>query len=219
MKKRILLVDDHPILRHGLAQLIGAEPDLVVCGGVGSAADGMLAVAKNAPNLVIVDLTLPDRHGLEFIKDMQVMHPDVLLLVLSMHDEYMYAERSLRAGARGYVMKETAADTLVQAARRVLDGGIYLSERMSRHLLEVVTGQRKRSGEDPLVCLTDRELEVLQLIGEGKPTRSIAAQLNVSVRTVDAHRAHIKEKLHLPDGSALVRFAVRWVESKIAGQT
>lgn len=214
MKKRILLVDDHPIMRHGLAQLLRVEKDLDVCGGVGTAADGLDATAKEKPDLVIVDLTLPDKHGLEFIKDMQVMHPNVLLLVLSMHDEFLYAERALRAGARGYVMKETAADTLVQAAHRVLDGGIYLSERMSGHMLEVIAGQKRETVEkDPLERLTDRELEVLRLIGEGKTTRTIAEKLNVSTRTVEAHRAHIKDKLQLKDGPTLVRYAVRWVES------
>jgi len=214
MNRRILLVDDHPIMRHGLAQLIRAEGDLEVCGGAGSAAEGLEAVEKKQPDLAIVDLTLPDKHGLEFIKDMQAMYPQVLLLVLSMHDERLYAERALRAGARGYVMKETAADTLVHAVRRVLNGGIYLSDRMSGHMLELVTGQRRQTDKDPLERLTDRELEVLHLIGQGKATRMIAAQLNVSARTVDAHRAHIKEKLQLADGPSLVRFAVRWVEQR-----
>lgn len=212
-KKRLLLIDDHPIMRHGLAQLINAEPDLEVCGEAGSAAEGLRAVGKCRPDLVIVDLTLPDKHGLELIKDMQVMHPGTLMLVLSMHDESLYAERALRGGARGYLMKETAADNLIKAVHRVLDGGIYLSDKMAGAMLEMVTGQRKQSQASPLDRLTDRELEVLQLIGQGKGTRHIAEQLHVSVRTIDAHRAHIKDKLQLPDGNALVRYAVRWVES------
>lgn len=214
MKKRILLVDDHPIMRHGLAQLIRMEQDLDVCGSVGSAAQGLAAVDEQRPDLVVLDLTLPDKHGLEFIKDMQAMHPGVLLLVLSMHDEFLYAERALRAGARGYVMKEMAADTLIVALRRVLGGGIYLSDRVSGHLLELLTGQRKTEKPGSLERLTDRELEVLQLIGRGMRTRRIADQLHVSVRTVDAHRAHIKDKLQLADGPSLVRYAVRWVESQ-----
>ncbi len=212
-KKRLLLIDDHPIMRHGLAQLINAETGLEVCGEAGSAAEGLRGVEKYRPDLVIVDLTLPDKHGLELIKDMQAMHPGTLMLVLSMHDESLYAERALRGGARGYLMKETAADNLVKAVHRVLDGGIYLSDKMAGAMLEMVTGQRKQAQASPLERLTDRELEVLQLIGQGKGTRHIAEQLHVSVRTIDAHRAHIKDKLQLPDGNALVRYAVRWVES------
>ncbi len=215
--KRLLLIDDHPIMRHGLAQLIRAESDLEVCGEAGTATEGLQMVIKKKPDLVVVDLTLPDKHGLEFIKDMQIQHPHTLLLVLSMHDESLYAERVLRAGARGYVMKETAADTLIQAVRRVLGGGIYLSEKMSNILLEMVTGNRKQAHQSSLEILTDRELEVLQIIGLGKGTRQIADQLHISVRTVDAHRAHLKEKLQLPDGNALVRYAVRWMESRDSG--
>lgn len=212
--KRLLLIDDHPIMRHGLAQLIRAESDLEVSGEAGTAAEGLKLVAKKKPDLVIIDLTLPDKHGLEFIKDMQTLHPNTLLLVLSMHDESLYAERVLRAGARGYVMKEMAADTLIQAVRKVLSGGIYLSEKMSDTMLAMVSGSRRQSTQSSLDKLTDRELEVLQLIGRGQGTRQIADQLHISVRTVDAHRAHIKEKLQLPDGNALVRYAVRWMESR-----
>lgn len=213
-KKRLLLVDDHPIVLHGLAQLIRAEKDLDVCGEAGSAAEGLEAIRVLKPDLVVADLTLPDKHGLEFIKDVQAMHPGMLVLVLSMHDEALYAERILRAGARGYVMKETAADALINAARRVLSGGIYLSERMAGQMLELVAGQGKQAGASPLDRLTDRELEVLQLIGQGRATRHIAKQLHISARTVDAHRAHIKDKLQLEDGPALVRYAVRWMESR-----
>jgi DNA-binding NarL/FixJ family response regulator len=212
-KKRILLVDDHPIMRHGLAQLLRAEGDLEICAEAGSCAEGLLAVEKSKPDLVIADLTLPDKHGIEFIKDVQAMFPQTKILVLSMHDESLYAERVLRAGARGYLMKEIVADHLVKAVRRVMDGGIYVSDKIAGQMLEMVAGQRKQSDSSPLERLTDRELEVLQLIGQGKPTRHIAEQLHVSARTIDAHRAHIKEKLQLADGSALVRYAVRWVES------
>jgi DNA-binding NarL/FixJ family response regulator len=213
-KKRVLLVDDHPIMRHGLAQLIRAEADLEVCGEGGSAAEGLTLVGSLKPDLVVADLTLPDKHGLEFIKDVQSMYPGTLMLVLSMHDESLYAERVLRAGARGYVMKETAADMLVLAARRVLDGGIYLSDKMSSLMLEMMAGHRKPVSSSALDRLTDRELEVLQLIGQGRATRHIAEQLHVSVRTVDAHRANIKEKLQLADGATLVRYAVRWMDTQ-----
>lgn len=213
-KKRILLIDDHPVMRHGLAQLVRSESDLDVCGEAGNAADGLQAVGKLKPDLVIVDLTLPDKHGLEFIKDLHALHPGTLVLVLSMHDEFLYAERALRAGARGYVMKETAAETLILAARRVVEGGIYVSERIAGQMLELVAGQGKKAGVSPLERLTDRELEVLQLIGQGRATRIIAEQLHISARTVDAHRSHIKDKLQLEDGPALVRYAVRWMESR-----
>jgi DNA-binding NarL/FixJ family response regulator len=213
-RKRLLLVDDHPIMRHGLAQLVNAEPDLEVCGEAGSAADALRALEMLKPDLTILDLTLPDKHGLELLKDLQTLHPGALVLVLSMHDESLYAERVLRAGARGYLMKETAADNLIKAVHRVLDGGIYLSDRMSGVMLEMVAGHRKTGAGNSIDRLTDRELEVLQLIGQGRGTRHIAEQLHVSVRTIDAHRAHIKDKLQLPDGNALVRYAVRWVESR-----
>lgn len=212
--KRLLLVDDHPIMRHGLVQLISAEEDLEVCGEAGNAADGIKAVAKQSPDLVIADLTLPDKHGLEFIKDLRAMYPDTQVMVLSMHDESLYAERALRAGARGYLMKEAAADNLIRAVRRVLGGDIYLSEKMASVMLELLSGQRRTSASAGIDRLTDRELEVLQLIGSGRGTRHIADHLHVSVRTIDAHRAHIKDKLQLPDGNALVRYAVRWVENQ-----
>jgi DNA-binding NarL/FixJ family response regulator len=184
--KRLLLVDDHPIMRHGLAQLIRSEPGLEVCAEAGNARDGLAAVGTHRPDLVVIDLTLPDKHGLELLKDIQAMHPGTLCLVLSMHDEAMYGERALRAGARGYIMKEAAADHLITAVRKVLSGGIYVSEGMASRMLEQVTGQRQRSSA--IESLTDRELE--------------------------AHRAHIKEKLAITDGAALVRYAVQWVEQQ-----
>jgi DNA-binding NarL/FixJ family response regulator len=218
--KRLLLVDDHPIMRHGLVQLISAEPDLEVCAEAGNAAEGMTATARQNPDLVIADLTLPDKHGLEFIKDLRALHPDLQIMVLSMHDESLYAERALRAGARGYLMKEAAAENLIRAVRRVLGGDIYLSDKMANVMLELLSGQRKTStsASAGIDRLTDRELEVLQLIGSGRGTRQIADQLHVSVRTIDAHRAHIKDKLQLPDGNALVRYAVRWVENQQGGE-
>jgi DNA-binding NarL/FixJ family response regulator len=212
--KRLLLVDDHPIIRHGLVQLISAEEDLEVCGEAGTAADGLKSVTEHAPDLVVSDLTLPDKHGLEFIKDLRVMNPHTKVIVLSMHDESLYAERALRAGARGYLMKEAAADHLIRAVRRVLGGEIYLSDKMSTAMLELISGQRKTASSAGVDRLTDRELEVLQLIGSGRGTRQIADQLHVSMRTIDAHRAHLKDKLQLPEENALVRYAVRWVENQ-----
>lgn len=212
--KRVLLVDDHPIMRHGLAQLIRAEGGLAICGEAGSARDGLAAVGKLKPDLVIIDLTLPDKNGIELLKDIQALHPGTLCLVLSMHDESLYAERALRAGARGYIMKEAAADHLVTAARKVLDGGIYVSDGMASRMLEQVAGQRSKTNAAGVDTLTDRELEVFEMIGRGTATKVIAAHLNISVRTVEAHRAHIKDKLGISDGAALVRQAVQWVEQR-----
>jgi DNA-binding NarL/FixJ family response regulator len=207
--KTILLVDDHPIMRHGLAQLIQMEPGLCVCGQAGSCAEGIAALEKLKPDLAIVDLTLPDRHGLELVKDIQAMFPGTQTIVLSMHDENLYAERALRAGARGYIMKETAAESLVTAIKRVLGGGIYVSDAMSSIMLEQVSGQRGKSRSTGVDQLSDRELEVLELIGSGKASKHIAETLGISARTVEAHRAHIKEKLSLTDGAALVRLCAR----------
>jgi DNA-binding NarL/FixJ family response regulator len=210
--KRLLLVDDHPIMRHGLAQLIRNAEGLEVCAEAGNARDGLTAVGEHRPDLVVIDLTLPDKNGLELLKDIQAMHPGTLCLVLSMHDEAMYGERSLRAGARGYIMKEVAADHLITAVRKVLSGGIYVSDGMASRMLEQVTGQRQKTSA--MDSLSDRELEVLAMIGQGLATKIIAEKLRISARTVEAHRAHIKEKLAITDGAALVRYAVQWVEQQ-----
>ncbi|MCF7789912.1 MAG: response regulator transcription factor [Prosthecobacter sp.] len=211
--KRIVLIDDHPIMRHGLAQLIRAEDGLDVIGEAGSAREGLEVVANLKPDLAVIDLTLPDKNGLELVKDIRALHPSTLCIVLSMHDETLYGERALRAGARGYVMKEEAADHLVTAIHKIISGGLYVSESLNARMLEQVTGTA-RSKATGMEALTDRELEILALIGKGVATKIIAAQLSISARTVEAHRAHIKEKLGMTDGAALVRYAVQWVESR-----
>jgi DNA-binding NarL/FixJ family response regulator len=214
--KRILLVDDHPIMRHGLAQLIQMEPGLEVCGQAGSAMDGLDAIQKLKPDVAVIDLTLPDKNGLELLKDVHAMMPGVKCIVLSMHDENLYAERALKAGARGYIMKEAAAESLITALQRVLAGGIFVSELMASRMLEQVSGQRGKAGITGVDQLTDRELEVLEMIGKGTPTKLIAEKLSISARTVEAHRSHIKDKLGITDGPALVRYAVQWVENRAA---
>lgn len=218
MRKRVLILDDHPIMRLGMAQLIDAESDMVVCGQTGTVREAMALLQQTEPDILLTDLSLPDKHGLELIKDMQTLHPACLILVLSMHDESLYAERALRAGARGYLMKATAADHLIKAIHKVLSGGIYLSEDMSGAMLQAFT---RRPGSAPKVSLiqslSDRELEVFQLIGEGLGSRQIADKLHISIRTVDAHRARIKDKLQLADATALMRHAVTWVESRGQG--
>lgn len=203
---RILIVDDHPIVRLGIRQMISGEQDLQICAEAESA-EAALAVARDAgPELAIVDLSLADGSALDLIKRLGDVVPDIRVLVLSMHDEALYAERVLRAGARGYIMKREAITGLVGAVRTVLAGNVYLSGAMTQAILERV-GHTQETPEDPLTSLTDRELEVLDSIGRGQSTSAIAQQLGVSVKTVETYRANLKTKLHLKDAADLVRFA------------
>ena len=213
-RKKILIVDDHPFMRAGLAQLIDRQPDLTVCGEAGDPATAGREVEKSPPDLVLTDITMPGRSGLEFIKDLKALHPDLPILVVSMHDEVIYAERALRAGARGYIMKEAGGENLLTAIRQVLSGQIYVSLRMSAKILDGITARRPRGSNSPIEKLSDREFEIFQLIGQGKTTREVADQLHLSPKTVDVHRGHIKEKLELKDATSLVRHAVRWVETQ-----
>lgn len=213
-KKRVLVIDDHPFMRSGLAQLIDRQPDLQVCGEAGNPAEAHRELQKNKPDLVLTDMTMPGRSGLEFIKDLAAAHTDLPILVISMHDEVIYAERALRAGARGYMMKEAGGENLLTAIRQILRGEIYVSPRMSARILENVSGRKPRGSDSPIEKLSDREFEIFRLIGQGKNTRDIAEQLHLSPKTVDVHRSHIREKLQLTDATALVRHAVRWVETQ-----
>jgi DNA-binding NarL/FixJ family response regulator len=213
-KKRVLVIDDHPFMRSGLAHLIDRQPDLQVCGEAGNPAEAHRELQKNKPDLVLTDMTMPGRSGLEFIKDLAAAHPDLPILVISMHDEVIYAERALRAGARGYMMKEAGGENLLTAIRQILRGEIYVSPRMSARILENVSGRKPRGSDSPIEKLSDREFEIFRLIGQGKNTRDIAEQLHLSPKTVDVHRSHIREKLQLTDATALVRHAVRWVETQ-----
>src|SRR5665213_2275596 len=216
-KKRIFIVDDHPMMRQGLAQLIGAEPDLAVCGEAETAEQALGAIGDLKPDLVLADISLPGKNGLELIKDFHAMQPGLPVLVSSMHDESLYAERVLRAGGRGYIMKQEGGKKLMQAIRQVLEGKIYVSEKMSAEILEMFSGRRAGTESSPVEKLTDREFEVFQLIGQGKGTRESAEKLHLSIKTVEVHRANIKAKLKLKSASELVRFAVRWSESQGAG--
>lgn len=216
-KRKILIVDDHPMMRQGLHQLISNEPDLAVSAEGENARQALEAVAAGKPDLVLADITLPDKNGIELIKDLHALYPGLPVLVISMHDESLFAERVLRAGGRGYIMKQEGGKKLMLAIRQVLSGQIYVSEKMSAKILENFSGQRSDSTRSPIERLTDREFEVLQLIGQGKGTRQIAQLLHLSVKTVEVHRLHIKEKLQLESSPALVRYAVRWVESQHAG--
>ena len=217
-KTRILIVDDHPMMRQGLAQLVNNEPDLSVCCEVENAHQALAAIDKALPDLVLADITLPDKGGIELIKDIQAIHPGLAVLVISMHDESLYAERVLRAGGRGYIMKQEGGKKLMEAIRQVLSGQIYVSEKMSARILESFSGRRSPGADkSPVENLTDREFEVFQLIGQGKGTRQIAEKLHLSVKTVEVHRVNIKTKLKLESATELIRFAVRWVEGQAAG--
>jgi DNA-binding NarL/FixJ family response regulator len=213
-RKRVLIVDDHPMMREGLAQLIDQEPDLSVCGQADRAAQAMDDIAANLPDLVLLDISLPDRSGLELIKDVHALHSELPILVVSMHDETLYAERVLRAGGRGYVMKQEGGKILMQAMRQVLSGQIYVSEKISAKILEIFSGGRGGAVQSPVEKLSDREFEVFQLVGQGQGTRDIAQHLHLSVKTVEVHRANIKKKLELKTGADLVRYAIRWTEAQ-----
>ncbi|HUB86559.1 MAG TPA: response regulator transcription factor [Verrucomicrobiae bacterium] len=216
--RRILIVDDHPMMRQGLAQLIGAEPDLAVCGEAENAERALDVIGRLKPDLVLADISLPGKSGLELIKDFQSMQPGLPVLVISMHDESLYAERVLRAGGRGYIMKQEGGKKLMQAIRQVLEGRIYVSDKISAEILEMFSGHRAATEGSPVDKLSDREFEIFRLIGEGWNTREIAGKLYLSVKTVEAHRLNIKEKLKLKLASELIRFAVRWAESQNDGR-
>jgi DNA-binding NarL/FixJ family response regulator len=213
-RRKVLVVDDHPMTRAGVVQLIDKQPDLQVCSEAGNPAEALNAISQHYPDLLVTDMTMPGRSGVEFIKDVLALHPNLSILILSMHDEVIYAERALRAGARGYIMKEAGGENLLAAIRHVLSGQVYVSPKMSAKILENLSGRKPRGSSSPIEKLSDREFEIFQLIGQGKSTREIAHQLNLSSKTVDVHRGHIKEKLELKDATSLVRHAVRWVETQ-----
>lgn len=215
-RKKVLVVDDHPMTREGLAQLIDNQPDLQVCGEAGNAPEALEKIASLKPDIVLSDITLPGKNGLELIKDIQAMHPGVLVLVISMHDEALYVERVLRAGGRGYIMKQEGGKKIAEAIRRVLDGHIHVSEKMSVKILEIFSGHRRNTAASPVENLTDREFEVFQLIGQGLETKRMAEKLHLSAKTVEVHRASIKLKLKLSSIPELIHYAVRWVESRDA---
>lgn len=212
-KRKLILIDDHPVMRQGFAKIIEEEPDLEICAQFATAKGVVAGVHIHRPDLVIVDIGLQDAHGLELIKDLRNQFPDLRLMVFSIYEESIFAERSLRAGAHGYVMKRTSPDEVLEAIRRVLDGEVWVSGAVRNRILKSsLTG---RPFQTSLVAgLTDREVEVLQLIGRGHRSREIAEILKISVKTVETHRAHLKEKLDLKDTTQLTHFAMQW-----AGQT
>ncbi len=210
-KKQVYLVDDHPIVRQGLIKLIEQEAGLEVCGEAGCVSEALPDIQQQAPDVILVDISLEDSSGLDLIQKIDDLGLQIPMLVLSMHDESLYAEHALRAGASGYVMKQAASNTLIQAIEKVLDGEIYVSKKMSSQMLKMAfrSGDDTRSGTD---SLSRRELEVFELIGRGNSTREIAEQLNLSVKTIESYRAHIKEKLCLRSATELMQRAVHWVE-------
>src|SRR5437762_8242145 len=215
-KTRVLLVDDHPILRRGLAQLINQEADMAVCGEAEDSPKAFQAVSTATPDVMVVDISLKGGNGIELIKNVKARFPDLPILVLSMHDESLYAERALRAGSLGYIMKEEAIEQVLVAIRRALNGEIFLSDKMKSKMLQQLATGRTKQVMSPIEALTDRELEVFRLIGEGHSTRQIAGELHLSIRTVEAYREYIKAKLNLKNSTELVQHAFHWVHHKAA---
>jgi len=212
MTTRVYLVDDHPIVRYGFAQLLAAAPDIEVCGQASEARVALDSLAECAPDVVIVDVSLGATNGIDLIREIKERLANAVVLVVSMHDEHLYAERALRAGASGYVMKHEATDAIVRAIRTVAAGGMFVSEAVSMRLLQRMVAGGAARGGSPLEALTDRELHVLELMGRGLATREIAEQLHISIKTVESYRARLKEKMNLKSGTELLRFAVRWAE-------
>lgn len=214
MKTKIFIVDDHPILRQGLALLINHEADLVVAGEAGNAPDATKGIEKEKPDLAIVDISLDGASGLELTKTILAKQPKLLVLIISMYDESVYVERVLRAGAKGYVNKREVSDHIISAIRKVLSGDIYVSEQWKDKLMHRFSSKGTATNVSFTESLSDRELEVLQLTGQGHATRQIAAELHVSVKTVESHFANIKNKLDLKNSHELIQFAVKWCLSE-----
>jgi DNA-binding NarL/FixJ family response regulator len=212
--KKILIVDDHPILRKGLSMLINQEPDLNVAGEAGDARRAMELIDALEPDMVIVDISLPGVDGIELIKNLKLTRGDLPALVVSMHDEALFAERALRAGARGYIMKQEAVEKVLIAIRRILAGEIFVSSSIATKMLEKLVEGEAKNAASPLDLLSDRELTVFQLIGQGIGTRQIAEELHLSVKTIETYRSHIKEKLRLASGMDLLKYAFQWVQKK-----
>lgn len=214
---KVLIVDDHPLMRKGLIMSLEAEPDIQICGQASNAEEALSIAEVEEPDLVIVDISLPGMSGLELIKHMHAIRPNILTLVVSRHDESLYAERAIRAGARGYVMKLEAGKVMMKAVRRVLNGGIYVSEEINERLLMGLASGQDTVAQSPFDVLSDRELEVFELTGRGYGTREIAERLHLSVKTVESYRARIKNKLNLSSAAELMQHAVQWVEGEGAG--
>jgi DNA-binding NarL/FixJ family response regulator len=215
--RRALIVDDHPIVRQGLRRLMESEEDLTVCGEVETARDARTAIKELNPDAVIVDISLKQGDGIELVRDVRAHHPQLPILVLSMHDEAIYAERMLSAGANGYIMKQAASEQFLAALRRVLDGGIYVSEAVGNNMIQKFASGGSYISANPIDRLSNRELQILHMIGKGMSTRETANSLNLSIKTVESHRQRIKRKLNLNTGSQLVQYAVNWFAGREPG--
>jgi len=207
---KVLIVDDHPLMREGLTVRIAAQPDMSVCGEAASLREALVEVKATAPDMAIVDIGLSESHGLDLIRELNANHPAIRILVVSAYDEGLYAERALRAGAHGYINKQQCQDDLIHALRVILKGERYLSPKMTQQLVGQAIGSNAATGSDPIHRLTDRELEVFQLIGAGKTTGGIARQLHLSVHTIETHREKIRHKLCLTNGAELTRSAMQY---------
>jgi DNA-binding NarL/FixJ family response regulator len=214
--KRLLIVDDHPLFRKGLEELIHSHPEFAVCGEAGNAAEAMEVIRKLNPDMAIVDLSLPGANGIELIKNIRAEFPSLPILVLSMHDESLYALRALRAGGDGYVMKHEAMANVIQAIREVFNGRPYLSPAMAAQVITKFAHRQAEGETDAVERLSDRELEILELIGKGNEVRQIAKLLHLSPKTVETHRAHIKDKLDLKNSREVARFALQWLSARNA---
>jgi DNA-binding NarL/FixJ family response regulator len=211
---RVLIVDDHPLLRKGVSQLIDQEKDLMVVGEAEDAHQAITAIENTKPDVALIDISLNGASGIELLKNIKVRFPKLKMLVLSMHDESVYAHRALRAGASGYIMKQEGTEKVLTALRKVLHDEVYLSDRLGNRMLHTLVNGRAPLASSPVEVLSDRELEVFNLIGQGHGTRPIAEKLHLSVKTIESHRAHIKEKLNLQNATELVHHAIQWVQSE-----
>ena len=212
-RRRIFLVDDHPLVREGLTNLINGQNDLIVCGEAEDSSGAIAGIAKTRPDVALIDISLKNESGLELIKNLESQFPLVALIVLSMHDEALYAERALRAGARGYVMKRESTKSVLAAIRRVLEGGVYVSERVVNSMARRLNTSRKAAASSPVECLSDRELEIFRLLGQGRTTSQIAQDLHLSLKTVQVYCARAKEKFGVTSLGELLRAAIRWEDA------
>ncbi|MFC1587056.1 response regulator [Planctomycetota bacterium] len=211
---RILIVDDHPIVFEGLCRIIDREPDLEICGNAKSAPEAIAAIAKYKPDLVTVDISLHESDGLELIKDLKTTCPDLHILVISMHEESIYAERVFRLGAKGYIMKDEVAENLIKAIKIVLNQEKYMSDKLKTHLAHKAIRQNKENVDDPIRCLSDRELQVFHYLGNGYSNIQMAEILKLSVKTIEKYKDQIKKKMSIKDNSELLKYCIRWLRSE-----
>jgi DNA-binding NarL/FixJ family response regulator len=213
-RRKVLIVDDHPIIRQGLRRVMDNEEDLIVCGEAETVRDARTAIRESNPDVMIADISLKQGDGIELVRDVRAHHPQLPILVLSMHDETIYAERMLAAGANGYIMKQAASEQFLIALRRVLDGGIYVSEIVGNHMIQKFAAGGSYISANPIDRLSNRELQILHMIGKGMSTRESAHSLNLSIKTVESHRQRIKRKLNLSTGTQLVQYAINWFSTR-----